>query len=136
MREKRSNINRMVNRTAIHYILVTLLEKGTSQNCKERKKDTSWAWEKHTEGTRESVSGEIKKLISNQVETKKAINEMQSRMEVLTTRINEALERISDIEDKMMENKESEKKGGKQQMDHEGRIRDISDSIYSEIILK
>ena len=29
----------MVNRTAIHYILVTLLEKGTSQNCKERKKD-------------------------------------------------------------------------------------------------
>ena len=82
-------------------------------------KDTSWAWEKHTEGTRESVSGEIKKLISNQVETKKVINEMQSRMEVLTTRINEALERISDIEDKMMENKEAEKKKDKQ-LYHEG----------------
>ena len=31
-------------------------------------------------------------------------------MEALTARINDAEERISDIEDKMMENKEAEKK--------------------------
>ena len=35
-------------------------------------------------------------------------------MEVLTPRINEAEERISDIEDKMVENKEAEKKREKQ----------------------
>ena len=35
---------------------------------------------------------------------------MQLKMEALIARINEAEERISDIEDKMMENKEVEKK--------------------------
>ena len=43
-------------------------------------------------------------------------------MEVLTVKINEVEERISDIGDKMMENKEAEKKRGKQLLDHEGRI--------------
>ena len=50
-------------------------------------------------------------------------------MEVLTARINEAEERISDTEDKMMENKEAEKNRGKQLLDHEGRIQEISDTI-------
>jgi len=50
-------------------------------------------------------------------------------MEALTARINEAEERISDIEDQMMENKEAEKKRDKQLLDHEGRIREISDTI-------
>ena len=35
---------------------------------------------------------------------------MQSKMEALTARINGAEEKISDIEDKMMQNKEAEKK--------------------------
>ena len=34
-------------------------------------------FEKSTEDTRESLSGEIKELKSNQVEIKRAINEMQ-----------------------------------------------------------
>ena len=50
-------------------------------------------------------------------------------MEALTIRINEAEERISDIEDKMMENKEAEKKRDKQLLDHEGRFLEISDTI-------
>ena len=41
-------------------------------------------------------------------------------MEAPTVRLNEAEERISDTEDKMMENKEAEKK--RQLLDHEGRI--------------
>ena len=41
---------------------------------------------------------------------------------LLTTRINEAQERISDIEDKTMENKEAEEKRDEQLLDHEGRI--------------
>ena len=44
------------------------------------------------------------------MEIKKAVNEVQSKMEALTARINEAEERIRDIEDKMMKNKEAEKK--------------------------
>ena len=40
----------------------------------------------------------------------------------LTARINEPEEKISDIEDKMMENKEANEKRDKQLLDHEGRI--------------
>ena len=43
-------------------------------------------------------------------------------MEALTVRINEEEQRISDIKDKMMENKEPEKKREKQLRDHKGRI--------------
>ena len=50
-------------------------------------------------------------------------------MEALTARINEAEERISDIEDQMTENKEGEQKRDKQLQDHERRIREISDTI-------
>ena len=50
-------------------------------------------------------------------------------MEVLAARINEAEERISDIEDKIMKNKEAEKKRDKQLLDHEGRIQEISHTI-------
>ena len=41
---------------------------------------------------------------------KNALTEMPSQLEALTMRINKPEERISDIEDKMMENKEAEKK--------------------------
>ena len=61
--------------------------------------------EKSIEDARESLSGEIKELKSNHIKNKKAINEIQSKMEALTSRINEAEGRISDKEDKMMENR-------------------------------
>ena len=80
-------------------------------------------------GEIKSLSGEMKELKSNQVEISKAINEEQSKMEALTARINEAKERISDIEDQMMGNKEAEQKRDKQLLDHEGRNREISDTI-------
>ena len=50
-------------------------------------------------------------------------------MEALTARINEAEERISDIEDQMTENKEAEQKRDKQLLEHEGRIWEISITI-------
>ena len=50
-------------------------------------------------------------------------------MEALTARINEAEERISDIEDQMTKNKEAEQKRDKQILDYEGRIRELSDTI-------
>ena len=43
-------------------------------------------------------------------------------MDTLNSRINEAEGRISDIQDKMMENKEAKKKTEKQLLDHRGRI--------------
>ena len=47
---------------------------------------------------------------SNQAEIKNHINEMQSKLEVLTMRVNEMEERVSNIEDKLMARKEAEEK--------------------------
>ena len=52
-----------------------------------------------------------------------------NQREALTARINETEERISDIEDQMTENKEADQKRDKQLLDHEGRIREISDTV-------
>ena len=43
-------------------------------------------------------------------------------MEALTPKINEAEERIHDMKNTMMQDKEAEKKRNKQLLDHEGRI--------------
>ena len=50
------------------------------------------------------------KFRTNQVEIKKQLNEMQSKLEVLTMRVNEVEERVSDIEDKLMAKRETEEK--------------------------
>ena len=50
-------------------------------------------------------------------------------MEALTARINEKEEKISDIKDRMMEDKEAEKKRSKKLLDHKGRIREITATI-------
>ena len=54
---------------------------------------------------------------------------MQSKLEVLMTRVNEEEERVSDIEDKLMAKRETEEKRDKQLKDHEDRLREISDSL-------
>ena len=66
---------------------------------------------------------------SNQAEMKNQLNEMQSKLEVLTTRDNELEERVSDIEDKLMAKRETEEKRDKQLKDHEDTLREISDSV-------
>ena len=45
---------------------------------------------------------------SNQAEIKNQLNEMQSKLEVLTTSVNVVEERVSDIDDKLMARKETE----------------------------
>ena len=47
---------------------------------------------------------------SNQAKIKNQFNEMQLKLEVLMTRVNEVEERVSDIEDKLMARKEAEEK--------------------------
>ena len=47
---------------------------------------------------------------SNQANIKNQLNEMQSKLEALTTRVNEVEETVSGIEDKLMSRKEAEEK--------------------------
>ena len=47
---------------------------------------------------------------SHQAEIKNQLNGMQSKLEVLMTRVNEVEGRVSDIEDKLMARKEAEEK--------------------------
>ena len=54
---------------------------------------------------------------------------MQSQMEAIKMRMNEAEEWVRDIEDKMMESKESKKKREWQLSDHKGTLRELNDSI-------
>ena len=53
---------------------------------------------------------------SNQAEIKNQLNEMQSKLEVLTMSVNGVEERVSDIEHKLMARKEAEKKREKQKI--------------------
>ena len=66
---------------------------------------------------------------SNQAEIKNQLNEMQSKLEVLTTRVNEGEERVSDTEDKLMARAETEGRKERQLRDHEDRLREINDSL-------
>ena len=63
-----------------------------------------------------------------QEELKNAINEVQNKMEATTAQTEEAEERIGELEDKIMEKEEAEKKIKKFQA-YEGRIRELSDAI-------
>ena len=71
----------------------------------------SWVWNKSTEDTRETLAAEIKDLKTNQAYMKNVITEMQNWLETVTMRTEEAEERIGEIEDKIMENNEAEKRG-------------------------
>ena len=66
---------------------------------------------------------------SNQAEIKNQLNDMQSKLEVLTMRVNEAEEWVSDIEDKLMARKEAEEKREKELKDHKERLKEINDSL-------
>ena len=61
--------------------------------------------------------------------------EMQSQKDALKVRISEAEGRVSDIDNKMLENKEAEKKRKRPLLNLKGRHQDLSNSI-SEIICR
>ena len=77
----------------------------------------------------ESFSAEIKEVETSQNEIKNAITELQSWMDATVARRKEAEDRISNIEDKLIENNEAEKKREIKAKDHDLRIREISDSL-------
>ena len=57
--------------------------------------------------TKQEVSKEVK---ASQDEIKNAITEMQSQKDAMSTRLDEAEQRISNIEDKLLQNNEAGKK--------------------------
>ena len=65
------------------------------------------ALEKSMKDSRDFMNAEFR---SNQAEIKNQLNEMQSKLEVLTMRVNKVEERVSDKEDKLMARKETEEK--------------------------
>ena len=74
----------------------------------------------------ESLSVEMKEVKASQGEIKNAITELQSLKDATVARMDEAEQNISDIEDKLMENKEAEKKREIKAKGHDLRIREIS----------
>ena len=75
---------------------------------------------KSVEDITESFRAEIKDLKSCQAEIRNAITKMQTQMDTITARMDEAEEQISDTEDKIMENNEAKKKRETKVMDHNG----------------
>ena len=60
--------------------------------------------------------------------------ELQSQIDATSARKDEAEQRISNIEDKLMENNEAEKKREIKAREHDLRIREISDSLKRDNI--
>ena len=81
---------------------------------------------KNIKDSRDFITAEFR---LNQATIKNQLNEMQSKLEVLTLRVNEVEERVSDIEDKLLLRKEAEEKREKQLKNHEERLREINDSL-------
>ena len=65
------------------------------------------ALEKSIKDSRDFMTAEFR---SNQADVKNKLNEKQSKLEVLMTRVNEVEERVGDIEDKLMAKREIQQK--------------------------
>ena len=73
-----------------------------------------------------SLSEEIKEVKSSQDKIKNAVTELQSQMNATAARMDEAEQQISDIEDKLTEDNEAEKKRETKAKQHDLRITEIS----------
>jgi len=78
--------------------------------------------------TKVTLAAEIKHLKTGQAKTKNAMTVMQNCLDVITSRMEEAEDQIDDVEDKIMENNEAEKKMERKLLDNEYRLRELSDS--------
>ena len=85
--------------------------------------------EKSLEDTREYHTIDIKELKSGQSEIKNAMNKMQTQMYDIIMRMYETEEQINDIEDKIMENNEAEKKRERKVLDHAVRFGELSNFL-------
>ena len=65
----------------------------------------------------------------NLTEIKNSMSQMQAKLEALTARVTEAEERISELEDGLVEEKTKIEAGLKKIHAHECRLREITDSM-------
>ena len=84
------------------------------------------ALEKSIKDSTDFMTAEFRSI---QAEIKNQLNEIQSKLEVLTMSVNEVEEPVSDIENKLMARRETEEKREKLLKDHEDRLREISDRL-------
>ena len=66
---------------------------------------------------------------ANLTEIKNAMNHMQSKLDALTGRVNEAEEQISELEDGVIEKKENTETWPKKIQSQDCRLREITDSM-------
>ena len=66
--------------------------------------------EKRTEDISDTLSTEIKEVKNSQSQRKSAINRIINRLDVKNSRLDEAEERINDLEDKVMESNALDKR--------------------------
>lgn len=90
---------------------------------------------KSIEGIRETLTTEVKELKTNQAKMKNAITKIQNQLDIMTTRIEESEEWVSNIEDKILENNEVAQKRERNILDHKSRLRELSDPIKHNNIL-
>ena len=83
------------------------LDYNSMSENKFRSTIASGSGKKSIKDSRNFMTAEFR---SNQAKIKNQLNEMQSKLEVLTMRVDEVEERVSDIEDKLMARKEAEEK--------------------------
>ena len=75
----------------------------------------------------ESLSVEIKEVKTSQDKIKNAKTELQSPMDATAARMDEAEQRISDIENKLTKNNEAEKKRGR--LRQKSRIEELEKPV-------
>lgn len=72
---------------------------------------------------------------SNHAIIKNTLTEMQSKLDALTARVNEAEGRLSDIEDKLMKRKEDKENTENKLRAHEERLQEICHSLRKNNII-
>ena len=81
------------------------------------------------ENIKENIESLRVEMRANLAEIKNAMNQMQSKLDVLKARVNEAEKRISELDDEMIQKKEKEGTWLKKLQFQEFRIWEITDSI-------
>ena len=81
------------------------------------------------ENVTENIESLRMEMRANLTEIKNCMSQMQSKLEALTARVTKAEERISELEDGLVEEKTKIENGHKKIHTHECKLREITDSM-------
>ena len=103
--EKLSSKERIRNSPLSHRVTKCGLQFNVRKPIQKHYYTATGGSRKKHKDSRDFMTAEFR---SNQAESKNQLNEIQSKLEVLTMRVNEVEERVSDIEGKLMAKRETE----------------------------